>query len=297
MVPFDKRDGFIWYNGQIVDWQDATVHVLNHGLHYASSVFEGVAVYGGKIFKLREHTERLIKSAEILDMESPYSLEELEEAQRTIVKKSNIDNGYIRPLVWRGSEKMAISASENKANVAIATWTWSNYYKKDAKTVGIDLVFADYKRPSPETAPCHAKAAGLYMICTISKQMAERKGYNEVLMLDYRGYIAEASSANMFMIINDELHTPKADCFLNGITRQTVIELAKRAGITVIERHIKPEELHNVQDMFLTGTTVEITRVNSVTNDKMNKKYQFNTHPITLNLIDLYKQEIEDKAA
>jgi branched-chain amino acid aminotransferase len=291
MIPFDKREGFIWQDGEIINWQDAKTHVLNHGLHYASSVFEGVAVYNSKIFKLREHTERLIKSAEYLDMDIPYTLEELEAAQIKIVKKQGVENGYIRPFAWRGSEKMAISARQNTTHVAIATWTWPPYYSADAKQKGISMVFADYKRPSPETAPFAAKAAGLYMICTIEKQKAERANYNEVLMLDYRGYIAEAASANMFFIINDELHTPKADCFLNGITRQTVIQLAKDNDIKVVERHIKPEELADVQDVFLTGTTVEITRVSSIDTQDKSEQYSFEPHPITLKLIDVYSKE------
>lgn len=292
IIPFDKREGFIWLNGEMTPWQDATTHVLNHGLHYGSCVFEGIAVYDNKIFKLREHTERLIKSAELLDFSLPYSLDELEAATQEIVTKQNVTNGYIRPFAWRGSEKMAISAKDNSTNVAIASWTWPPYFSAEAKKKGIDMVFAEYKRPSPETAPVEAKAAGLYMICTYSKHKAERAGYNEAMMLDYRGYIAEATCANMFFIIGDELHTPKADCFLNGITRQTIIELAKANGVKVVERHIKPEELENVSDAFLTGTAAEITRINSITNEDSNITYKFAINPLTEKLIQLYQEAI-----
>lgn len=292
IIPFDKRDGFIWYNGELVEWSNAKVHVLNHGLHYGNCVFEGAAIYNGEIFKLREHTERLIKSAELLDYEIPYSLNQLEEATKLIVKKQKVANGYIRPFAWRGSEKMAISAKENKVHVAIATWTWPPYFSVEAKMKGINMVFAEYRRPSPDTAPSASKAAGLYMICTISKHKAEREGYNEAIMLDFEGYIAEATCANMFFVINNELHTPIADRFLNGITRQTIISLAKKRGYKVVERRIKPEELSKTQDCFLTGTAAEITRVNSIeTIDKTNK-YLFNAHEITKNLMADYSISI-----
>ncbi|MBL6785458.1 MAG: branched-chain amino acid aminotransferase [Rickettsiales bacterium] len=292
IIPFDKRDGFIWYNGQLTEWKNATTHVLNHGLHYGSCVFEGIAVYNNRIFKLEEHSQRLIDSAKLLDFEIPYSLKEIMSATEEIVRIQKVDNGYIRPFAWRGSEKMAISAKDNSINLAIATWKWPPYFSPEAKLNGIDMVFAQYKRPSPETAPTASKAAGLYMICTFSKHLAERDGYTEAIMLDYRGYIAEATCANMFFIINDELHTPLADCFLNGITRQTVIDLAKSNGVKTVERHIKPEELANVQDAFLTGTAAEITRVNSIHDNKNDIKYNFAKHPITLKLRDLYYQEI-----
>ena len=292
IIPFDKRDGYIWFNGKIIPWQDAQTHVLNHGLHYGSCVFEGTAVYNGEIFKLREHTARLIRSAEQLDFEIPYSLEELEEATKEIIKKQNVTDGYIRPFSWRGSERMAISAKDNSVHTAIATWTWPPYFSLEAKKKGIDMVFAEYKRPSPETAPSAAKAAGLYMICTISKHKAERAGYNEAIMLDFEGYIAEATCANMFFIINDELHTPTADRFLDGITRQTVIELAERLGIKTVIRRIRPEELADTQDAFLTGTAAEITRVNSIETIDKKSKYQFAPHEITLKLIAEYSKEI-----
>ena len=292
IIPFDKRSGYIWYNGKIIDWQDAKIHVLSHGLHYASCVFEGTAVYNGRIFKLAEHTKRLYDSARLLDFEIPYSIAEFEEATQEIVKKQNVTNGYIRPFAWRGSERMAISAKDNQVHTAIATWVWPPYFSPEAKKKGINMVFAEYRRPAPDTAPTSAKAAGLYMICTISKHIAERQGYNEAIMLDYRGFIAEATCANMFFIINDELHTPLADCFLNGITRQTVIALAKKRNIKVVERHIKPEELSQVSDAFLTGTAAEITRVNSIETRDKSQKFNFTTHQTVLDLIDDYQNLI-----
>lgn len=292
IIPFDKRDGFIWYNGEIIDWQDAKIHVLNHGLHYGGCVFEGIAIYNNRIFKLKEHMERLIFSAKLLDFEVPYSLDELVYNCEEIVKKQKVTDGYIRPFAWRGSEKMAISAKENSIHTAIATWSWPPYFSPEAKQRGIDMVFAEYKRPSPDTAPSASKAAGLYMICTISKHKAERDGYNEALMLDYEGYIAEATCANIFFVINDELHTPIADRFLDGITRKTIIALAKRNNIKIVERRISPEELSNVQDCFLTGTAAEITRVNSVETGDKNQKYQFHLHDITSQLISAYSKEI-----
>jgi len=292
IIPFDKRDGFIWYNGEIIDWQDANIHVLNHGLHYGGCVFEGIAIYNNRIFKLKEHMERLIFSAKLLDFEVPYSLDELVASCEEIVKKQKVTDGYIRPFAWRGSEKMAISAKENSIHTAIATWSWPPYFSPEAKQRGIDIVFAEYKRPSPDTAPSASKAAGLYMICTISKHKAERDGYNEALMLDYEGYIAEATCANIFFVINDELHTPIADRFLDGITRQTIIALAKRNNIKIVERRISPEELSNVQDCFLTGTAAEITRVNSVETRDKKQKYEFQLHDITSKLISAYSKEI-----
>lgn len=265
IIPFDKRDGYIWYNGEFVDWKDAKVHVLNHGLHYASCVFEGERIYSKAIFKSREHTERLHKSAEILGFEIPYSVDELEVAKAEIAAKQGIEDGYMRVFAWRGSEKMAISAQNNKIHVAIACWPWPPYYSDEARRKGLRLKFATYRRPAPDTAPVAAKAAGLYMICTISKHEAESEGYNDALMLDYRGYLSEATGANLFLVMkNGEIHTPKADCFLNGITRRTVIALAQDRGIKVVERHIKPEELADAKDAFLTGSAAEVTRIGQV---------------------------------
>lgn len=265
IVPFDQRDGFIWYNGKFVEWKDAKVHVLNHGLHYGSCVFEGERIYNKKIFKNEDHAKRLHASAKIMGFEVPYSVEDLVKAKNEISAKQNIVDGYMRAFAWRGSEKMAVSAQHNKIHVAIACWPWPPYYSDEARKAGLKLKFARYKRPSPETAPIAAKAAGLYMICTISKHEAENAGYNDALMLDYRGLLAEATGANLFLVMkNGELHTPLPDCFLNGITRLTVIDLAKKRGIKVVERHIKPEELADAVDAFLTGSAAEITRIGSV---------------------------------
>ncbi len=269
IIPFDKRDGFIWYNGEFVDWKDAKIHVLNHGLHYASCVFEGERIYNHKIFKSHEHSVRLHESAKMLDFSIPYSVEQLNIIKDELVIKQKIVDGYMRAFAWRGSEKMAISAQGNKIHVAVACWPWPPYYSDEARKVGLKLKFAKYRRPSPDTAPIASKAAGLYMICTVSKHEAEREGYNDAIMLDYRGYLAEATGANLFLVMpNNELHTPTPDCFLNGITRQTVIELAKKRNIKVVERHIKPEELSNAIDAFVTGTAAEITRVGEIENIK-----------------------------
>lgn len=265
LISFDQRDGFIWYNGEFVEWKSAKVHVLNHGLHYASCVFEGERIYNKKIFKSLDHSKRLHASANILGFDVPFTVEELEKAKNEAVVRNNIIDGYMRVFTWRGSEKMAISAQNNKIHVAIACWPWPPYYSEEARKAGLKLKFAKYKRPSPETAPVASKAAGLYMICTISKHEAEREGYNDALMLDYRGFLAEATGANLFLVMkNGELHTPKPDAFLNGITRLTVIDLAKKRGIKVVERHIMPEELADAADMFLTGSAAEVTRVGSI---------------------------------
>lgn len=287
IVPFDQRNGYIWLNGKIKPWKDCQTHVLNHGLHYGSCVFEGERIYNKKIFKCTEHSARLHKSAEILGFEIPYPVSQLDEAKKKIAKRQEIIDGYMRVFAWRGSERMAISAQENTIHVAIACWPWPPYYSEEARKTGLDLTFATYKRPSPETAPVAAKAAGLYMICTISKHEAERNGYHDALMLDYRGYLAEATGANLFLIMkNGEIHTPIPDCFLNGITRQTVIELAKQQGIRVVERHILPEELENARDAFITGSAAEITRIKSIDN-----RYNFpRITTITADLIEAYHQ-------
>lgn len=246
-ISFDQMDGHIWFNGEFVPWADARIHVLSHGLHYASCVFEGERAYEGKIFKLREHTERLFYSARELGFDIPYSIEEIDAACEEALKINKLTNAYIRPVAWRGSEMMGVSAQENKINVAIAVWEWPSYFDPEEIKKGIRLDIATYKRPSPETAPCHAKAAGLYMICTLSKHAAEKKGYADALMYDYRGQVAEATGANVFFILDDKIHTPIADCFLDGITRRTVIDLAKDKGIEVIERVIMPEELDSFE--------------------------------------------------
>ncbi len=262
---FDDRDGLIWFNGNLIPWRDANVHVLTHGLHYASSVFEGVRAYGGKIFKLQEHTERLFYSADQLGFEIPFSIDELNKAQVETLEANNIVDGYLRPVAWRGSEMMGVSAQANRINVAIAAWPWPSYFSPEARMKGIKLQTSKWQRPSPKTEPVHAKAAGLYMICTLSKHSAEKNGFDDALMHDYRGQIAESTGANIFMVMGDgKLHTPTPDCFLNGITRQTVIQLAKARGIEVIERAIMPEELANATEVFLTGTAAEVTPVGKI---------------------------------
>jgi branched-chain amino acid aminotransferase len=283
IIPFDDRDGEIWLDGKFVAWRDAKLHVLTHGLHYASSVFEGVRVYNGKIFKLTEHSARLHKSAELLDFKVPYSVAELDEACLQAIKRNNITNGYIRPVAWLGSEMMAISAKNAKVHVAVAAWEWGSYFDPALREKGLRLKTSTWRRPSPETAPSASKAAGLYMICTMSKHQAEREGFNDALMLDWRGYVAESTGANIFLIMkNGEIHTPLPDCFLNGITRCTVIELAKQAGYTVIERHIKPEELADAREVFLTGTAAEITPVGSI------DAHNFVVGDVTKHLTKLY---------
>lgn len=264
-TSFDDRDGLIWYDGRIEQWRDSNVHVLTHGLHYASCVFEGERSYNGKIFKLREHTDRLLKSANILGFNIPYTPDEIDNACNEICKINDIIDGYIRPVAWRGSEMMGVSAQQNTIHLAIAAWPWPSYFSPEARMKGIRLKTTNWRRPAPDTAPTNSKAAGLYMICTMSKHSAEAEGYDDALMLDWRGQIAEATGANIFFVFGDsKLHTPTPDCFLNGITRQTVIELAKARGIEIIERIIMPEELSNATEVFLTGTAAEVTPVGEI---------------------------------
>lgn len=264
IIPFDDRDGVIWMNGKMVPWRDAKTHVLNHGLHYASSVFEGERVYSKNVFKIKEHGLRLHRSANMLDFEIPYSADALDDATREVVKAQGVENGYVRRVAWRGSEMMAISAQHNTVHVAIACWAWPNMYRDASKDTGVRLKTSKWRRPSPDMAPCHSKAAGLYMICTMSKHAAEREGYHDALMLDYRGYVAEATGANIFLIIDGAIHTPTPDCFLDGITRRTIIGLAKARGYEVIERHIMPDEVAKASEVFLTGTAAEITPVGEI---------------------------------
>lgn len=264
ILPFDDRDGVIWFDGKFVPWRDAKLHVLSHGLHYASSVFEGERAYNGRIFKSRQHSERLHNSAKLLGFEIPFSVDELEHAKQELVKKQKVVNGYLRPVAWRGSEQLSVSAKLTKIHVAIATWDWPSYFGKEILARGIRLQWSDWTRPAPNMAPVASKAAGLYMICTMAKNKAEAEGYNDALMLDYRGFLAEATGANLFLVIDGAVHTPTPDCFLNGITRQTVIELAKGKGMKVIERHIKPEELKDASEVFLTGSAAEVTPVGEI---------------------------------
>ncbi|AJD41959.1 branched-chain amino acid aminotransferase [Rhizobium sp. SEMIA 4085] len=285
-VPFDQLDGEIWFNGEFVPWKDAKVHVLTHGLHYASAVFEGERAYGGRVFKLTEHNQRLHNSAEILGFKVPYSVEELDRATIELLKRQGFSEAYVRPIAWRGSEMMGISAQSNRINVAIAIWQWGSYFNPAEKLKGIRLDIAEYRRPDPKTAPSSSKAAGLYMICTISKHAAEAKGYADAMMLDYRGQVAEATGANIFFVKDDVIHTPLPDCFLNGITRQTVIELAKRRGYPVVERAIQPEELSGFSECFLTGSAAEVTPVSEI------GPYKFTPATISETLMNDYMKEV-----
>ena len=265
MIPYDKREGKIWYNNDLVDWQDVKLHVLSHGLHYASCVFEGLRVYEGEVFKLEEHTDRLFHSAKRMDIKIPYSKDEINNATKKIVSSQNVKNGYVRPFVWRGSEMMAVSAQKTKIHVAIATWEWGTYFDPKLKSEGIKLNISKWRRPAPNTIPWDTKASGLYMICTLSKHEAEKQGYTDSLMLDHEGNVAEATGANIFFKDkNGELHTPIPDCFLDGITRRTVIEIAKSKNIKINERKILPEELSSFVGCFLTGTAAEVTPVSKI---------------------------------
>jgi len=263
-LPMDQREGWIWYDGEMVPWQDARLHVLTHGLHYASCVFEGQRAYGGEVFKLNEHTERLIESGRILDFEIPWSIDEINQACRDVIARNELVDAYMRPVAWRGSEEMGVPARNNEVHLAIAAWQWPSYFSREERLKGIRLTISDWRRPDPQTIPCRSKAAGLYMICTLSKHAAMDKGYTDAMMLDYRGLVAEATGANVFFHRDGELHTPTPDCFLNGITRRTVIELAQERGLKVIERHIKPEELGDFTECFLTGTAAEVTPVSEI---------------------------------
>lgn len=284
LIPFDQREGVIWMDGKVVPWKEAKIHVLNHGLHYASSVFEGVRAYNGKVFKMKEHYERFLRSAELLDFKIPYTVDTLSRATIDVMDQMKLKDCYIRPVAWRGSEMMAISAQKTTTHVAIACWQWPNYHNADTREKGLRLQTAPWRRPAPDTAPTASKAAGLYMICTMSKHAAERAGYDDALMLDYRGYLAELTGANIFLVQNGEIHTPTPDCFLNGITRLTVIDLAREKGYKVVERHIKPEELANTQEMFVTGTAAEVKPVGSV-----DDTYTFTVGPVVKDLMAAYE--------
>mgnify|MGYP001392574902 FL=1 len=283
MQSYDDNDGLIWFDGAMVPWKDTKVHVLTHGLHYASAVFEGQRSYNGQIFKLEEHTERLIHSATTLGFELPFSAKQLNAANYKVLKANNILDGYLRPVAWRGSEMMGVSAQECSIHVAIAAWEWPSYFTPEARLKGIRLQWSKWKRPSPETIPAKTKAAGLYMICTLSKHDAEANGFDDALMLDWRGRIAEATGANIFLVIDDKLHTPIADCFLDGITRQTVIHLAKARGIETVERIIMPDDLSKATEVFVTGTAAEVTPVSQIGED-----LQFQVGSITQQLIEDY---------
>lgn len=284
MERFDDRNGVIWYDGEMVAWQDAKLHVLNHALHYASAVFEGERSYGGKVFELRQHTERLLEGAKTMDFKIPYSADEIDVACREIILQNGITDGYLRPIAWRGAGMMGVSAQQAGVHMAIAAWEWPAYFSPEARMQGIRMKWAKWRRPDPATIPCKTKAAGLYMICTLSKHDAEEEGYSDALMLDYRGYIAEATGANIFMMMPDgKLHTPTPDCFLDGITKRTVMALAEARGIEIIERHINPEELADAREVFLTGTAVEVTPVSEVAD------YKFTPGETTRTLMEDYE--------
>ena len=282
VLPFDQREGFIWMNGRLLPWSESRLHVLSHGLHYGSCVFEGERTYGGKIFKSREHTERFRNSANILDFEIPYSVDDIEAAKKLVVEKNGLSSCYVRPVAWRGSEMMAVAAQNSTINVAIAVWDWPSMFDVNEKMRGIRLDMAEYRRPDPRCAPVHAKAAGLYMICTLSKHRAERRGYADAMMLDWEGRVAECTGANIFFTKDGALHTPLADCFLDGITRRTVIDLAKARGMDVHQRRIMPEELTSFNECFICGTGAEVTPVSEV------GAYKFTPGNISRTLIEDY---------
>jgi branched-chain amino acid aminotransferase len=281
-VPLDDRDGWIWVDGHFVPWRDAKTHVLTHGLHYASSVFEGERMYAGEIFKLTEHTERLFKSAELLDFAIPYSVAEIDQACKDTCARNGLTDCYVRPLAFRGPESVSVSSKGTNVHVIIAAWEWPTYFSPEAKKKGIRITWSKWKRPAPDSAPVNAKAAGLYMICTLSKNAAEAEGYNDAMMLDWRGYIAEATGANVFFVKGREIHTPKVDGILNGITRLTLIDLARAAGYEVVVRDIRPEELVDFDECFVTGTAAEVTPVGEI------GQYRFTPGEVSLGLMDQY---------
>ena len=286
---FADRDGTIWFNGEMIDWRNANIHLLTHSMHYGSSVFEGCRAYGGEIYKLTEHSERLHTSAEMLDYTIPFSVSEIDEACRNVIAVEGIKDGYIRPVAWRGSEQMGISAQESSINFAIAAWEWGAYYDPEKRLEGIKIGLADYRRPDPKTIPSRAKAAGLYMICTIEKHRAEKNGFSDAMMLDWRGYVAECTSANIFFVKGETIITPIADCFLDGITRRSVIDLAKKRGLEVIEKRISPEELETFEQCFVTGTAAEVTPVSQIGNDT------FHVGEIIKTLMDDYSLDVQPK--
>jgi branched-chain amino acid aminotransferase len=290
-VSFDKIDGVIWYDGKLVPWADANVHILTHGLHYASAVFEGERAYGGEVFRSTAHSERLKNSARILDFEIPYSVAEIDAAKKLVLDSNRLTDAYLRPIAWRGSEMMGVSAPSNTIHLAIACWTWPSYFDPAERLKGIRVALAEYRRPDPRTIPALAKASGLYMICTISKHRAERAGYADAMMLDWEGRVAECTGANIFFVKDGKLHTPIADCFVAGITRATVIDLARRRGIEVIERRILPQELSGFDECFLTGSAAEVTPVAEIAH------WRFTPGALTAQLMQDYAAEVKPKQA
>lgn len=288
-VSFDKTDGVIWYDGRLVPWSEASVHVMTHGLHYASAVFEGERAYGGRIFRSTSHSTRLKNSARILDFDIPYSVAEIDAAKQLVIDTNRLTDAYVRPIAWRGSEMMGVSAPNNAIHLAVAAWTWPSYFDPEEKLKGIRLALADYRRPDPRTIPALAKASGLYMICTISKHKAEREGYADAMMLDWEGRVAECTGANIFFVKDGRIHTPIADCFLAGITRATVIELAARRSLEVIERRIMPDELAVFDECFLTGSAAEVTPVSEIAH------WRFVPGKISALLMNDYAAEVRAK--
>ncbi|MBX9615434.1 MAG: branched-chain amino acid aminotransferase [Caulobacteraceae bacterium] len=290
LVPFDDRDGWIWMDGDFVPWREAKTHVLTHALHYGSSVFEGERMYGGEIFKLTEHSERLARSANLLDFELPYSVAEIDQACKDTCARMGMEDAYVRPLAYLGPEQVSVSALNNKVHVAIAVWDWPSYFDPEIKRKGIRLEWAKWRRPDPLTAPTTAKASGLYMICTMSKNAAEKRGYSDAMMLDWRGYVAEATGANVFFVQDGVIHTPDVTHILNGITRQTVIDLARARGIEVVVRHIRPEELSTFSECFLTGSAAEVTPVSEI------GEYRFTPGDLSLGLMEAYGRLVRRQA-
>jgi branched-chain amino acid aminotransferase len=286
LLPFDDRDGWLWLDGSLIPWREAKLHVLSHGLHYASAVFEGERAYAGNIFRLRDHTDRLINSARIMSFEIPWSAEEIDAASTAVLQANGLTDGYVRPIAWRGSEQLAVSATGTSIHLAIGAWPWPSYFGTD-RMQGIRMVLAEWKRPSPETAPVHAKASGLYMIGSLAKLKAEQQGYADALMLDWRGLIAETTGANIFFVIDGDLHTPVADCFLDGITRRSVISLARRKQMKVIERQIDPDELTRTTEVLLAGTAAEVTAVREI------GPYRFTPGMITETLMQDYDNLVQ----
>jgi branched-chain amino acid aminotransferase len=289
LVPYHDRDGFIWMDGKLLPWREANIHILTHALHYGSAVFEGERAYGGEIFKLTEHSQRLIDSAKILEFDVPYTVAEIDQACRDVIAANKFSDCYVRPIAWRGSEQMGVAAQLTKIHVAIAAWEWGSYFPMEQRLKGIRIGMAKYRRPDPATAPAKAKAAGLYMICTVEKHRAERAGYADAMMLDYRGRVAECTGANMFFIKDGAIHTPDPDCFLDGITRRTVIDLAKKRGYEVIERAIMPDELSTFTECFITGTAAEITPVSEIGD------FRFKPGVITETLLNDYMNCVQPK--
>src|ERR1700678_4034268 len=289
-VPFDQRPDLIWLDGKLIPTADCKISVLTHGLHYASTVFEGERAYGGEIFKGTEHSERLKRSAQLMDFEIPYSVAEIDAAKRVVLERNNQAEAYVRAIAWRGSEQLGVSAQNNKIHLAVATWEWPSYFDPAQRLKGIRLDLAEYRRPDPNTAPCLAKAAGLYMICTISKHRAAQRGYADAMMLDWQGRVAECTGANIFFVRDGKIHTPIADCFLAGITRATAMELAHRRNIDVVERRIMPEELAGFSECFITGTAAEVTAVSEIAD------WKFTPGRITQALIDDYGREVQPKS-